>query len=598
MEFALNHRYFSAVDDSCTAQCRVGVFLFSRSDRTVEPEIDVASLERLAALASTGGFAGIEADARALADRLSEGRFYLACLGQFKRGKSTLIDALLGEPVLPIGVLPVTAVPTVVRYGRERVARVRTGAGEWRQIDVGAIEQYVSEADNPNNERGVTAIEVFMPSSLLEEGMCLVDTPGIDSVFENSTARTRNFIPHIDAAIVVLGADPPISASEANLAAEVARHVKDVIFVMNKADRVSDQDLASARDFAIKILRSRLNRPIEIYEISARQVLDERTSAREWPLFHAALSRLVLTSRRRLTHQSLKHGTAGLRSRLTEAIAEQQDALVRPLEESENRVRRLTDCIAEMNQATQDLGIRMASEQNRLSQQLSARRASFLAVALPEGRNRLEQHLRRMSEHGPYFRRRAMVEARNVARALVLPWLSEQEEIVGLACARTIDRFNEMANDFLRRLTAMAIPQLGHLADTAIEGGQLTAKSSFQFHDLLHIAEPASPFRFLIDLILGFIRASGPIARDADDLLLRLMDTNTSRVEADLEHRLAVARRELELEIRHRLADAGAAASDTLRRARELRASGEDAIQADLDRLSAVKAALFDQVPC
>lgn len=355
--------------------------------------MDIASLDRLAALASTGGFPAIAEEARVLADRLSEGRFYLACVGQFKRGKSTLIDALLGEPVLPIGVLPVTAVPIVVRYGSERVARIRTSTSEWRQVEIDSIEQYVSETDNPENEKGVTAVEVFMPSSLLEDGMCLVDTPGIGSVFEDSSASTTAFIPHIDAAIVVLGTDPTISAGEANLAVEIGRHVRDMIFVLNKADRVSDEDLASARQFAVKILRARLNRPIQIYEISARQVLNERTSARDWPLFQAALTRLVLISGRRLTHQALKRGTAQLRSRFREAIAEEQGALVRPLEESEDRLRRLTICIEQMNQAIQDLGNLMAGEQQRLSQQLSARRESFLASALPTGRKRLGQQI-------------------------------------------------------------------------------------------------------------------------------------------------------------------------------------------------------------
>ena len=77
----------------------------------------VGRLLRLAALGEELGANRVAEDARDLAARVSEGRFYLACIGQFKRGKSTLINALIGEPVLPVGFIPVTAVPTVIRYG-------------------------------------------------------------------------------------------------------------------------------------------------------------------------------------------------------------------------------------------------------------------------------------------------------------------------------------------------------------------------------------------------------------------------------------------------------------------------------------------------
>lgn len=74
-------------------------------------------LLRLAELAEDLGSERVREEATALSQRASEGRFYVACLGQFKRGKSTLLNALLGDRILPTGVLPLTAVPTVVRLG-------------------------------------------------------------------------------------------------------------------------------------------------------------------------------------------------------------------------------------------------------------------------------------------------------------------------------------------------------------------------------------------------------------------------------------------------------------------------------------------------
>jgi ribosome biogenesis GTPase A len=162
---------------------------------------------RLLRLAKPGEELGTDRvadEARELAARISEGRFYVACVGQFKRGKSTLINAVIGEPVLPVGFIPVTAVPTVIRYGEELKARLKDRNFAWHEIPVSEVKQYVSEENNPENAKGITGVEVFVPSPLLSTGMCLVDTPGLGSVFSGNTTATQDFIPHIDAALVVL----------------------------------------------------------------------------------------------------------------------------------------------------------------------------------------------------------------------------------------------------------------------------------------------------------------------------------------------------------------------------------------------------------
>jgi hypothetical protein len=95
---------------------------------TVTSDVDgAARLLRLAQLAEELGSSRIAEEARDLANRISEGRFYVACIGQFKRGKSTLINAPIGDPVLPVGFTPVTAVPTVIRFVDQRRTRIQVG---------------------------------------------------------------------------------------------------------------------------------------------------------------------------------------------------------------------------------------------------------------------------------------------------------------------------------------------------------------------------------------------------------------------------------------------------------------------------------------
>ena len=144
----------------------------------------------MAEIAEALGESSIRGDVRNWSARISEGRFYVACVGQFKRGKSTLLDALVGEPILPTGVVPVTTVPTVLRYGKERSARVLID-NKWKTIRPEELPQYVSEELNPENQKRVEGVEAFLPSALLASGMCLVDTPGIGSVFSGNTEATQ-----------------------------------------------------------------------------------------------------------------------------------------------------------------------------------------------------------------------------------------------------------------------------------------------------------------------------------------------------------------------------------------------------------------------
>ena len=161
---------------------------------------------------------------------------------------STLINALIADPVLPVGFTPVTAVPTVIRFGDQRRASLQGEDGAWQQISVSDLNQYVSEEYNPENTKGVRGVEVFVPSSLLATGMCFVDTPGLGSVFTGNTAATQAFIPHIDAALVVIGADPPLAGEELALVEAVAPQVEDLVLVLNKADRTTAEEKSPRRN--------------------------------------------------------------------------------------------------------------------------------------------------------------------------------------------------------------------------------------------------------------------------------------------------------------------------------------------------------------
>jgi len=130
-------------------------------------------LLRLGKLAQELGAGPVAEEARELAVRVSEGRFYVVCVGQFKRGKSTLLNALVGHAVLPTGFVPVTTVPTVIRFGDELHAGVRMRDASWRDVAMTDLKEYVTEELNPENKKTVDGAEVFVPSPSLSSACVL-----------------------------------------------------------------------------------------------------------------------------------------------------------------------------------------------------------------------------------------------------------------------------------------------------------------------------------------------------------------------------------------------------------------------------------------
>ncbi len=238
------------------------------------PAITVATLaRRMAAL--PGQPAAFAERARRLAERSDAQRFHVAVLGEFKRGKSTLVNALIGRQLLPSGVVPVTTVVTEVHFGDGREgALVVFEDGSSREAAVEETARFVSERDNPANELGVHRVEVRVGRRLGAPGVVLVDTPGVASVSERQTLAARQALTDSDAAVVVLSADAPLSESEGGLLSDLAGRGGKVFVVVNKCDHLSGPELAEVRDFLSGHLDRLLGARAHVFFLSARLALD------------------------------------------------------------------------------------------------------------------------------------------------------------------------------------------------------------------------------------------------------------------------------------------------------------------------------------
>jgi len=545
-------------------------------------------LLRLADVAQELGADPIAEEARELAQRVSEGRFYVACVGQFKRGKSTLLNALVGHEVVPTGFIPVTAVPTVIRFGDRLHARVRMRDASWQIVAMTDLKEYVTEELNPENRKAVDGAEVFVPSLLLSSGMCFVDTPGLGSVFTGNSATTQAFIPHIDAALVVVGADPPIAGEELALVEAVGKQVQDLILVINKADRTSDPERAAAVKFTREILGKRLHRPMgEVFEVSAAERMENRGPLRDWEKLLGSLHHLVEDSGRGLVRAACDRGLQRLSEQLLAIISEDRDALLRPVEESERRIEFMKETINEAERSMHELSFLFMAEQHRISDLFGDRHKQFFSSAWTESESEFNNDLPSVRlGFGPHYRRRVMHLAQEISRRRVMPWLKPEQEEGERQYRAVAIRFVEMGNSFLEKLASAGLSELTRMPHALDPEIGLRVRSSFIFEDFIGTAQPPSPLRWVADVFLALVGARKMITNEAREFLRHLLEVNSSRVQNDVLNRIQDSRGRLEADIRKLLHEISRIAEQALDRARKVKEEGAPAVQSAVECLN------------
>jgi GTP-binding protein EngB required for normal cell division len=556
-----------------------------------ETEHDASAVAvRLKALAAVSAEAGADRIAREafdLDERLAQGRFFVACVGQFKRGKSTLLNALLGRSILSTGVVPVTAAVTVLRYGAALAAHVRFADGRRLQVDPSRLGEFVSEAENPENHKGVAAVEMTVPSPLLRSGMCLVDTPGLGSVFVANSATTRAFVPQIDAALVVVGTDPPISGEELELVEQVAAQVDSLVVVLNKCDRVADGESLEAAAFASRVIQRRLGIGAgDIYRVSASERLAGQLT-RDWPRLEETLRALAGRSTA-VVEAAAARGVSRIAHALLRELDEQRDALTRPIEESERRLATLRRAITDAEYARRDLSARMQVEQVALSTRFMTLRDRFLATEGPLARRELDGAVRSAPFlRGPACRAMAIDLAHDVARRRVMGWARDIEPRAEALYTDTIGRFITLANDFVGRLACEPSGDTLTPQEFVVERG-FRHDAHFFFTSLLTLSAPGF-WAWVLDWVRPRPWLLRSAVRQASEYLNRLMTTNSARMANDLTDRGAESQRRLEAEIRGRLSRLVDSAERALERARVQHASGTEAVRAQLARVHGLR---------
>ncbi|HVL83761.1 MAG TPA: dynamin family protein [Pseudonocardia sp.] len=177
--------------------------------------------------------------------RLEDPDVRVLVVGEFKQGKSHLVNSLVTAPVCPVDDDIATAVPTVVRHGDPaRVTLVRESASEdgspprvqRTEIPAAQLADYVCESADPQRRRGVTYVEVSLPRTLLADGLVLVDTPGVGGLGSSHGAATMAALTGADAVLLVSDAAQEYTGPELEFLAAAMELCPNLTCVVTKTD--------------------------------------------------------------------------------------------------------------------------------------------------------------------------------------------------------------------------------------------------------------------------------------------------------------------------------------------------------------------------
>ena len=230
--------------------------------------IDILELAKEADELFSGGEAACSIQRRQcklLVDKLSNSNMTISVIGQFKRGKSTLSNCILGKNYMPVGIVPITSAVTKVVYGRQS-AEVCFENGEIRHVEIDELSAYISEQENAQNKLGVKEVVIHSESDFLKNGITYVDTPGVGSFHKNNTEVAYDYMKESDAVIFLLSVDSPINQIEIDFLQSTKEYAGKFYFAVNKIDTVNTGDLEAYTEYCAGLLS-------EIMETSAIKLM-------------------------------------------------------------------------------------------------------------------------------------------------------------------------------------------------------------------------------------------------------------------------------------------------------------------------------------
>jgi GTPase SAR1 family protein len=282
---------------------------------------------------------------RELVHKLEQDRFHLVVVGEFNHGKTTFVNALLGEGALPVGVTPTTATIHHIRWAEKPEATVVAASGERRSIPFEDARRFAVGGGASSEE--VDYLEIGYPAELLKERIVLVDTPGVNDLSLQRADITYSYIPRADAVLFLLDAGQILKESErVFLNDKLLKASRDkIVFVITKWDLLSEGEQREALAYAKNHLAGMVKDPV-VFPVSAETALAGRRDGSGLPELVAHLTRFLAEERGRILLDNALGAGLGVADLLSKGIDARRRSIQMKTEEIDRRLAALEKDLA------------------------------------------------------------------------------------------------------------------------------------------------------------------------------------------------------------------------------------------------------------
>ena len=480
-----------------------------------------------------------------IGEKLRDEVFNLVILGQFKRGKSTFINALLGEDLLPTAIIPLTSVVTVIQYAPQVSVQVHYLDGRVKEAPLSDLPAYITERGNPENREGVREVVIFHPSPYLEDGVRIIDTPGVGSVYTHNTDVAYRYLPYVDAGVFVISADPPLSQSEHLFLKDIRNYVDRLFFIVNKIDQVGEREQAESMDFTRSILCKALDcEDVALHPLSARWALEARQKGDMQkleesllPRFEEQLKAFLLKEKGMVLLKSAAQSLQRVVSGETVALQLEQEATRLPLQELNDKISRFEKEMSGIARDKEHHGYLLKGRMEKIAGKLDDEIRNFKKVNLPALHEALEQEYAKKLGEGGKLGEELEAFVFDKIRGVFTPWRLQVTEMIAADLEEAHRELATRTNEVIERIVTLTgdIFRLSLKPFTAVE--PLSQKSRFFFLlkddpvglELIRIAATSSLPRFLVKkMILNNMKTA----------VSELVDRHCGRVRYDLIQRV------------------------------------------------------------
>ncbi len=276
---------------------------------------EIGLLKVLERIVNERGLVELRSALSVILDKFETKNFQIAVFGRVSSGKSSLLNYILEKNVLPVGVNPITAIPTRIVHGAEPKLMVSFLDTQPESLQISRLPEFVSEQHNTGNAKHVTRIIVELPSRRLQEGVVFVDTPGLGSLVTSGAAETMAYLPQCDLGVVLVDAGSTLTQEDLSTVQSLYEAVIPAFVLLSKSDLLSAEDRGRSTEYIASHISSQLGLNIPVFPVSTKAeysfLLDTWFEGEIQPLCER---------HQEMARRSLRRKTGGLRDAVEAAL--------------------------------------------------------------------------------------------------------------------------------------------------------------------------------------------------------------------------------------------------------------------------------------